>query len=154
MLSLNDREWENFKLTDIFDNISRGTRLTKYNRLPGNTPLITAGYQNYGVGGYISNSDQKRFSNAITIDMFCNVFYRGLEFCCDDNIIVLQNSKLNKYQMQFMVPLIQAKSCNYSYGNQYRLDDLKRHEVLLPIECNGNPDYDFMEQYVRESTRL
>lgn len=111
--------------------------------------MVTAGFQNYGVGDYISNTNQQRYRHAITIDMFCNTFYREEEFCCDDNIIVLQNSNLNKYQMLFIVPLIEMRKPSYNYGNQYRLKDLDSHIIMLPIDDLGNPDYNFMEQYIK-----
>ncbi len=68
--------WQSFRLGDLFE-MERGTRLTKANRIKGTRPLVTAGYENYGVAEYISNHDQKVFKgNTITIDMFANAFYR------------------------------------------------------------------------------
>ena len=57
-----------FLLSDLFV-CERGTRLTKENRLPGNTPLVTAGYQNEGIAEYISPEDNKEYGDKITIDM-------------------------------------------------------------------------------------
>ena len=148
-VKLTDREWKEFKVKDIFPVVNRGKRLTKANRKPGNIPLITAGFLNYGVGEYISNPEQTRYDKAITIDMFGNAFYRGSTFCCDDNIIVLQNSKISEWAKIFITPVIDARKVNYSYGNQYRLGDLETHIIRLPVDSTGQPDYDFMEQYMK-----
>lgn len=148
-ISLSDKDWAEFKVKDIFPVVSRGKRLTKANRVPGNTPLITAGFLNYGVGEYISNPSQTRYEKAITIDMFGNAFYRGTEFCCDDNIIVLQNPSINEWAKMFITPIIDMRKNQYSYGNQYRLGDLETHIISLPITAEGKPDYDFMERYMK-----
>lgn len=148
-ISLQDRQWKEFNLTDIFDTVNRGKRLTKAKRQPGKTPLITAGFLNYGVGDYIQNPDQTRFRDAVTIDMFGNAFYRGTEFCCDDNIIVLQNDSISSWVKLFITPIVNMRKSQYSYGNQYRLGDLATHTVKLPVDDQGNPDYDFMERYMK-----
>lgn len=89
-------EWKEFKLTDLFT-YQRGTRLTKNNRIKGDYPLVTAGEYNKGVKEYISNENQVLFKNAITIDMFCNSFVHIDEFCCDDNVLVLNaKTDMNK----------------------------------------------------------
>ena len=148
-LSLTDREWAEFQITSLFSKVSRGKRLTKAKRIPGEIPLVTAGYLNYGVGGYIGNTDQIKYNKAITIDMFGNCFYRGTEFCCDDNIIVLQNDNINEYAKVFISAIIDVGKDQYNYGNQYRLGDLQRHVINLPITQDGTPDYDFMAQYIK-----
>lgn len=147
---INTENWKEFKLLDIFPEFERGKRLVEYNREPGDIPLVTAGYQNEGVADFISNPEQKRFKNKITIDMFCNVFYRDYLFCCDDNIIVLINDDLNVNVCLFLVSVIQKDKFRFAYGRQYRQKDLKKHIIKLPIDKNGNPDYKFMNDYIEE----
>ena len=73
-LDLKNREWKEFPVKSLF-NIERGKRLIIRNRISGNIPFVTAGFQNQGVAELIQNKEQKSFSNSITIDMFGNVFY-------------------------------------------------------------------------------
>ncbi|MDD2477079.1 MAG: restriction endonuclease subunit S, partial [Dysgonamonadaceae bacterium] len=64
-LSLNIDQWREFELSGkngLF-NIERGTRLTKENRLPGEIPLVTAGFQNQGIAEMIYNEENKLYSN-------------------------------------------------------------------------------------------
>ena len=88
-------EWgQEVYLKNLFT-IKRGKRLTVENRIDGDRPLVTAGYENTGVAQYIGNSEQEVFpKDTITIDMFANTFYRDYDFSADDNILVL--SDINK----------------------------------------------------------
>ena len=124
------------KLSELFD-VERGVRLTKADQEPGDIPLVTAGEDNYGINGYISNGKSKLFKNAITVDMFCHAVYRDYEFYCDDNIIVLtpkNEMKLNEL-LYYSLCICQNKY-KFGYGRQLRLSRLD--EIKLPVEI---PDW-------------
>ncbi len=172
----NGGEWREFKITKLF-NYERGTRLTKGHRIAGNTPLLTAGEFNQGVKEFISNEEQKIFSNAITIDMFCNSFMHIKPFCCDDNILVLTaKEQMNKYHLRFISTIIGKDKPKYGYGKQYRIGSLEKHYISLPVlptSCHTEPlgevsqsaesaiyssnatqsykiAFDYMESYIKE----
>ncbi len=147
-----------FKLGDLFE-MERGTRLTKANRIKGTRPLVTAGYENYGVAEYISNHDQKVFKgNTITIDMFANAFYRYSEYSADDNILVLTP----KFTMSYRIGLCVTARINavlkakFSYGKQYRQKDFNVTIISLPLKPTANAqtlegiDFNFMEKFIAE----
>ena len=124
------------KLSELFD-VERGVRLTKADQEPGDIPLVTAGEDNYGINGYISNGKSKLFKNAITVDMFCHAVYRDYEFYCDDNIIVLtpkNEMKLNEL-LYYSLCICQNKY-KFGYGRQLRLSRLD--EIKLPVKI---PDW-------------
>ncbi|WP_258221186.1 restriction endonuclease subunit S [Helicobacter pylori] len=139
--------------------MERGTRLTKANRIKGTRPLVTAGYENYGVAEYISNHDQKVFKgNTITIDMFANAFYRYSEYSADDNILVLTP----KFTMSYRIGLCVTARINavlkakFSYGKQYRQKDFNVTIISLPLKPTANAqtlndiDFNFMETFIAE----
>jgi hypothetical protein len=148
--SLNVGRWKSFKLSDLFQP-ERGTRLTKENRISGNIPLATAGFATEGISTYVANEEMKIYRDALTIDMFCNCFYRGYEFVCDDNILVLNPlfDGANQFNMVFLATVINADKYRYAYGRQYRQKDFREHVIQLPTNENGEPDWQFMEQYVK-----
>lgn len=113
----------------------RGKRLKKSDRIEGMRPLVTAGYQNEGIAEYISNKVEV-FDNALTIDMFGNVFWRPYEFSCDDNVIVLKHKDLNEETAYFYLAAIKRTidDNEFNYNNQYRLKDLYKHEIDLPLK--------------------
>jgi hypothetical protein len=128
----------------------RGTRLTKEDRIFGDIPLVTAGEGNLGVKTLISNDEQKRYSNRITIDMFCNSYVHVDTFCCDDNIITLKPEyEISKYAMIFISTIIELDKYRYQYGRQYRMKNFEKHTVRLPLGDNNLPDWEFMEKYIK-----
>lgn len=148
-LELKNNEWREFSVINLFT-IERGKRLTVPNRIKGDTPLVTAGFQNEGVADLIGNLEQKTYSNSITIDMFGNVFFREYNFKCDDNIHVLKNYSFNRFNGNFITNCIKQTTKDiFSYGKQFRLKTLERLKIFLPIDSNGEPDFEFMETFMR-----
>ena len=144
------KDWKEFKLCELFPKIERGTRLTKFDREDGTVPLVTAGYQNEGVAGFISNDSQEIYGKTITIDMFCNVFYRDYDFCCDDNILVISDYKYGQNIGLFLATIISKDKFRFAYGRQYRKKDYLKHVIKLPIDELGGPDWKYMNDYIQE----
>lgn len=148
-INLNISEWHKYSLVgDLFD-YDKGTRLTKADSIEGSMPLVTAGEYNQGVSRKVDN-DMNTYSNCITIDMFGYTAYRGYEFCCDDNILVLKPKVfMSKYVMLFIVTIINQDRYKYAYGRQYRKKTLQKHFIKLPSDVHGNPDWSLMEEYIK-----
>lgn len=140
--------YKEFRLKDLFTRVKRGTRLVTSERVPGNTPLITAGETNHGVSQYIQHNTELFPSNTLTIDMFGNVFYRGFEFFADDNIIVLNHPQLSKESLLYIQSNLAWLTTNYSYAKQFRLTELKGLVINLPVTNQDEPDWEFMEKYI------
>lgn len=149
MLNLNDREWKAFELRNIFENF-HGKRLVKTMRKKGAFPLLTAGNTNNGVTEFINNSDMNYFQDFISVDMFGNAFYHPYNATGDDNIYFFKCDKLSKYIKLFIVACINNQKVKFSYGKQFRQYNADNMHIMLPVAENGQPDYAFMEQYIRE----
>jgi hypothetical protein len=147
-LDLDIYSWQSFKLCDLFD-YKRGQRLKSEDRELGDIPLVTAGEYNNGVNDFIENSSLELYSNAITIDMFCNSFVHIHDFFCDDNILVLlPKFKLNKNILIFISTVINQDRFRYKYGRQYRQKDFLSHQIKLPA-IDGIPNWQYMEEYIK-----
>ena len=142
-------EWGEFVLSSIFKN-SHGKRLTKQNRKAGNLPLLTASETMQGVSEFISNNNMKIFKNFISIDMFGHCFYHNYQCCGDDNIYFFENHKLNDFIKLFIASCTDKSCVNFSYGKQFRQGNADRQKIMLPITQNGEPDYAFMENFIKE----
>ena len=152
--NLNIKNWKDFKIIDIF-NIKKGERLVKEERILGDMPLITATSENNGVVGYISYDDfkenKKIFQNKLTIDMFFNVFYHNYKYFSDDNVhtLIPRDLSLNKYVCLFLATTLKELQYKYNFGRQVRLQRLDFDEIKLPVDKKGNPDWKFMENYIK-----
>lgn len=149
-LNFDTSTWGWFDLTSnkLFK-FSRGKRLTKADSIEGAIPLVTAGEENQGVKRLVDN-EMATYSNCITIDMFGYSVYRGYEFCCDDNILVLTpHRNISKYALMFIVTIINQDKYKCAYGRQYRQKTLIKHKIKLPITIQGEPDWEFMENYIK-----
>lgn len=147
-LKIDHSNWKEFSMKELgFENF-HGKRLTKKDRVEGNIPFITAGKENQGVVGYISN-DWPTYHNPITIDMFGNVFYHKGNFAGDDNIYFFVNDMINEYSKLFVVNSIQcALKAVFAYVDQFRQDNADSLKLLLPAKGN-EPDWHYMEMYMR-----
>lgn len=149
---MNNKKWKLFLLRDIFS-LSRGERLKKYDRKPGDILLKTAGEKNNGFKEKIFSNKTFFKGNCLTIDMFGNVFFEKKGFFADDNVHILSNPNLNPLIGLFLVSILKINVKNYSYSRQVRITRLNQEKIYLPIDDNGNPNWDFMENYIKEKTK-
>ena len=56
----------------------------------------------------------------------------------------------NKYIYLFMKTVILQQKCKYAYGYKFNEKRMQKQSLLLPVDESGNPDYAFMEQYIKE----
>lgn len=147
--SLNDVEWRIFSLDELFSNY-HGKRLTKDVRKEGDFPLLTASELNQGVSSFISNNEMRYYSNFISIDMFGHAFYHNYKASGDDNIYFFLNENISSRAKLFITACINKNTNKYSYGNQFRQNNADKDKILLPVNKSGEPDYEFMEEYIKE----
>lgn len=151
-------DWKYFKLIKddeddkdgFFKSFDNGTRLTVQKRKPGNFPLLTAGEYNQSLTEYIGNySEDELIMPSITIDMFFNVFYQNYKFSADDNVYHFINDQLTMESALFVVTILKMQKEKYGYGRQFRKANALETTILLPQDENGNPDFNFMENFIK-----
>lgn len=156
-VGLRKPKWKEFKISDLFL-IEKGERLTEADRINGEIPLITASSYCNGITSFIDKNtfiDKKGlFSNKLTIDMFGNVFYHKYQYFSDDNIHTLifngeLNISLNEYVSVFLIAILEKISSKYGFGRQVRLHRLKNEVISLPVNTNSQPDWQFMQDYIK-----
>ena len=154
MLSLQDREWEAFLLSDIFPKMKRGKRLKKADHQSGTTPYVSSSAINNGVDNYVSNSNGvRRFSNGLTVANSGSVgkaFYHPYEFVASDHVTHLQNPEFSPYIYRFLAPLVSRLEEKYSFNREINDTRLNREYILLPVTPDGLPDWQYMEDYIKE----
>lgn len=141
--------WKEYRMSDLGFTVCHGSRITKAERVEGNTVFLTAGFENCGVVGTIGNENIDVWEKPITVDMFGNVFYHDETCAGDDNIYAFLNSKLSRTAKLFVASSIASVTqSKYSYQQQFRQGDANKLSVSLPTTPNGAPDWAYMESYM------
>ena len=160
MQNLNDKKWKTFFIGDLFLTLKNGLQVPtgayvkKEDLLIGNTPRITVTSNNNGIYGlyHSTNKNYKVYENFISVSFLGDCFYHPYKASIDMKVHCLQlkNRKLNKYIALFLISSLQKMTKIFNYGDQLSSKDIIKKRISLPINEAGEPDYDFMEQYIRE----
>lgn len=153
-MNIDDKIWREFFIEDIFE-IKAGKRLTKAEMIAGDTPFIGATDSNNGVTAFIGNENSSADENFLSVSYngsVCECFYQPYHCLCSDDVkrFHLKNRAGNKYIYLFMATAIKQQQDKYNYGYKFNEGRMRRQKILLPVNDSGEPDYDFMEDYIRE----
>ena len=148
---LNEMDWNDFSLGNI-GTIKSGKDITKIEMKIGKTPYVSSTANNNGVSAYISNTNETLEDNCISINRNGSVgyaFYHPYKalFSNDCRKLIIDNNN-NKYISLFIVNQIKAQKDKYNYGYKMGTNRLKKQKIMLPIDNEGNPNYNYMEQYM------
>jgi len=153
-MELANKEWKEFFIEDIF-NIKSGKRLTKAEMVSGNIPFIGATDSNNGVTEFIANRNSSLDKNVLGVNYNGSVvynFYHSYEAVFSDDVKRLSFKEFegNKYSFLFVKALIMQQKIKYEYGYKFNGKRMKRQKILLPINSKSEPDYAFMEKYMKQ----
>jgi hypothetical protein len=150
---LDEVKWKEYFLTDIFETIKRGKRLKKSDHISGNIPYISSTKMKNGCDAFLGNQKGvRKFRNCLTIansGSVGSVFYHDYMFIASDHVTALVNSKLTKLQYLFIASSMSKIGEKYSFNREINDARIQREIIQLPVGINGQPDFDFMEQYMK-----
>ncbi len=160
MMKLTDRDWKAFRIDEIFDDISRPISRSKNQYTSGDVPFIASGSSLNGAVAFCTPKGDERLddANCITVspvDGSC--FYQPTAFLGrgggGSSIIILRSLKLNRNNGVFLAMAVNHTTSKYQYGHMATSDGIKREKILLPVNENDQPDYQFMADYECELTQ-
>ena len=155
-VELNTDKWKEFLIKDLFDvQLSKGD--IKFDEMElGTVPLVSSGETNNGIVGYIDSKGDGRAeifpSNTLTVDMFCNAYYQPTDYYAVSHgrvNILFPLFDLNIYTGLFLASIIKKEKFKYSYGRAVYSNVVSNMKINLPIDSLGNPDWQFMEDYIK-----
>jgi len=150
--------WKEFDMageTGLFDvggvgSVSIEELETKYGE--GDFPYITRTEQNNGVSGFYDCKMAP--ANVLTIETTLSglCFYHDYEFSIGDHIAILKpkNFTLNRYIALFIKSVWRKNAYKYDYGRPATITNIKKTCLLLPVDKNNEPDWQYMENYIKE----
>ncbi len=152
--ALDEKEWDEFALCNIFT-IESGKRLENRNKILGTRPFIGATDNGNGVTGYVANVNASLDSNVLGVNYNgapCIAFYHPYECIFSDDVkrLHLKNREYNnKFILLFFTTAFAQQKGKYSYGYKFKEQRMMQQKLMLPVNENGDPDYAYMEQYIK-----
>ena len=146
-----ERKWEDFFIEEIAT-INSGRDIYERERILGDIPYITSTAQNNGIGYLVSNNNETIESNCLSVNRNGSVgycFYHPYKALYSNDCRKLRLKNNSKYVGLFISNVITAQKSKYGYGYKMGTGRLKRQKIMLPVNSKGEPDYKFMEDYMK-----
>ncbi len=151
-IKLNTSTWNWFTYDELFEiERGRGPRIKELTG-KGNTPFITSTDQNNGFTGF---TDEKPIhkGNVISVNRNGSVgesFYQPVPFCSTEDVHIFNPKfELNQYIAMFFITLIRKEKYRFGYGRKWGIARMKKTKIKLPVDSIGNPEWKFMEDYIK-----
>ena len=154
-----NKRFDLFKIENYFDIFSGGDKPHKDDYDEDNGKLINS-VENQVVNNgikeqiYFDKEDKifQNFISVVSIGAGGTAFYQPETCSCFTRVKALlpkSNVIFNSYVALYLCVNIDMERFRYGYGRVVSKDRLAKTELYLPTDDNGNPDWDYMEQYIK-----
>lgn len=155
-----NKKWGEFKIKDIFPIMIPGKSkgLNHLEQVHSNgVPYLGATNRNNGVLCFVKKEgNEKLIQQGNCIAFIRNgegsmgySIYKAEDFIATSDITLGYNDKINKYSGMFITTIADRVRGKYSFNYKRSDTRLKKEILSLPINSNGEPDYEFMENYMK-----
>lgn len=151
-IDLSQRKWKNFSYADLFD-IQKGTRVVNSKLNKGETPLVRPLKHSNGYAAKVS-LEPNHDANTISVNYnsqggVAEAFYQPVPYFATDDVNVLYSKfDLTPEIGMFLITLIRKERFRFNYGRKWNMQRMKESIIKLPVDKNGDPDWDFMQSYI------
>lgn len=150
---MKEHRWKEFVIDDIFS-IKPGVRLVKQDMKDGIIPFIGATESNNGITAFCGNSNSSEDSNVLGVNYNGSVvenFYHPYKALFSDDVkrFHLKKHVDNKNVLLFLKNSILQQQRKFQYGYKFNEPRMKSQIILLPVTVDEEPDYDYMEFYMK-----
>ena len=152
--------WKDFELQEIFYIQSPEKRFNANalnileEQVEGSFPYVIRSQNNNGIKGYIVE-DKKYLSPRYTFSLGQDtgtIFFQEKNYFTGDKIkvLTLKDYVPNLYTGLFLISIIKIPFSQFRWGvDSFDEEILKKVRIKLPVNANGEPDFNFMEKYIR-----
>lgn len=157
-LKLTDVEWGEFKVKDIFE-VTNSKPYHKNNLkiTKKGIPYITRTSFNNGLEEIVENINvHKNPKNTISLGAEnADFFYQSVEYITGNKMYIIQNDNISKNVGIFLVQSFRnsIKDCGFGYGKGLTGTRFKERIVILPMDSQGQPNWQFMEDYIKQEQK-
>ena len=147
--------WKMFRVGDLFE-VSSGnyTPTTGLIEDPEGINMVSVTQFNNGVvGRYKREPGFKVYPAGMIVwgKQNPHLFLQMEEFITNQSIYMFDASSLTKYAALFLIAVIQKViEGKYNYGNNLIGSRMEAEQILLPVDSDGNPDWNWMDKAARD----
>lgn len=155
------REWGEFRVGELFDiHPTKAYKCTNAELLDnGETHVVVNSAYNNGVGG-LSTLKPTEQGNMITFSDTVDantIFYQDKPFIGYPHVqglypIGIFRKNWTELSLKYFATVFRQKalSIGFDYGNKFRRDIAVKLYIFLPVDKTGQPDWEYMEEYMRK----
>ena len=151
-----DVQWDYFEIGKLFEFINKPSKgLNHLSLSERGTNYIGATNRNNGVLEYVENNEKLTYDgNAIVFirngegAMGYSV-YKKEKFIATQDVSVGYNPNLTEYSGLFITTIADKIRGKYNFGYKRSQSRLNKEKLRLPIDKNGNPNWQFMEDFIK-----
>ena len=151
---LKSRQWKPFRLSSL-GKVESGRDIYALERVYGSIPYITSGSQNNGIGYFVSNTNDTYDKGYVAFNRngavglaFYHPYWSVMGNDCRK--LHLNEADENGYVGIFIATAISKQSKLFSYSRKLGTGRANKLQIMLPVTDDGQPDYDFMEEFGRK----
>lgn len=154
--------WKAFRVVGddgLFSTYSRGQVAVVRNLVDGDMPYVGAVFpdRDNAITRYVAPNKPSQVSPGNSIACVCDgaaigtQTYQADAFVGTTNLKILHSDDLNEYRALFLVTALNAacEQRGYSYFDKRNDEAFCVEEVMLPATPDGDPDWAYMEQYMK-----
>ena len=153
-MNLDLDKWGSFRISDLFPILQYGK---------ANQGMLSDGTECFYVGAKKNDNgvmlhcayDEDLIQKGNCIIFICNgqgsvgyANYMDVDFIGTTDIVAGYNENLNQYNGLFIATVLCQERPKYSFGRKWKTH-LKDTVIKLPQTLDGNPDWKYMEQYIK-----
>lgn len=161
-VDIQNKEWNDFKLEDIFTNMQQGKSKglnhlkVDYSINKDNVSYLGATNRNNGVLSFVDSVNEKnKIQKGNCIAFIRNgegsmgySIYKQEDFISTSDITIGYNNYLDRYVGTFITTIADRVRGKYSFNYKRSDTRLKKETISLPINSKNEPDYEFMHDYM------
>lgn len=155
-LSLQDKHWQYFKISNLF-------KIEKC-KCSNSQELLECLHGIFYIGAKKNDNgimkkvelNKKLVSNGNGIVFIGNgqgsagySTYQPSDFIGSSSLSIGYNNNINKYNAIFLVTILDQERFKYCFGRSWNNIRIKNTKIKLPVDEQGNPDWQFMEYYIK-----
>ena len=151
----NEKIWRSFRLLDYFDFI-KGDQNDMSTLNEGDLPLVSAKNSNNGYKAFVANNGKKIFNgNCLTLNNDGDggagiAYYQPTKFLLDTHVTaLLPKIEMSRETLMFISRCITIQREKFGHGYSLNNKRLNVFRVMLPVTDDGTPDFEYMENYIR-----